>query len=259
MTMKSPLTLGVALLAFPLASMAIVVESGPIATLFDVNASVQNGSFDFTSPDSGVFVLSVFSFKDTGSPSVTLDPTGSAISMTELVSAQSSDNGDLELAIFAADISGLSGVLDYEVSSSDAFRGAAFGMQLSGTSVANVVDTDSNGEQETALSLTGLPSGSFALDTQVDGSSSVLEREELNPYGTPDDTLLGTAPGNRGFAVGSYVDVSGDILLGYPGSAAVASAAVAFAPASEVIPEPSVLFSLLSGSVVVGLLLRRRK
>lgn len=207
---------------------------------FDVGGTSSTGSFTFGAADDSVFLVTLYGIETDSvilTPTVTLDPTGSPIALSPLASAQSTNNGDLQAFVFAADLGTVSaGSLDFTVNWSTSARGAAVAYQLAGTSVSTAI-TDSSGERDTQFDIGPLSAGSFAVDMIVDGSGVA----DAVPFGSPTATGGYTASGNRGLNYGYYAGISGTIATGYDQGAAQVSVTAAF----QAVPEPSAYAGIL--------------
>jgi len=222
---------------------------------FGTATSTTTESFSFGAANDSVFAVTLFAFKGSSTPSVTLDPTGLNVGLTLLDSNVSTNNSDLRAFVFGANLGTIGAgdldfTVDWDTSSSLAAIGSAQAYQLSGTTIAGAV-TNSTGIKDTALPLNGLAAGSFAITLLADGNASSSEGAV---YGSPTATGGYNGWGNRGQTWGYYENVSGDITTGVNGIAAQVSVSAAFTP----VPEPSA-YALFAGLIALGGILIRRR
>jgi hypothetical protein len=238
----------------------LIVTAGSASAAVMVEASqeygtgqtdISGGTFSFQSASDNVFAVALFQFvKDdpAPAPTVTLDPTGMNVSLTELVTSESVNNGDLHAYLFAAEIGDVTaGDLDWTVTADSGNFGAA-AYQLSNAMLAGA-KVGGTGVKDDPIDLADVADGSAGIDLHVDGSNST----GASPYTTPDSTFRFVATANRGFVSSYYTGLADDVQLGYNGAAAQVSVAGAFAP----IPEPATMSLLALGGL--GVLIRRKK
>jgi len=224
----------------------------------DSSGGVTGASFSFTTASDSVFAVTLYGFQANSNvltPSITLDPGGLNIGLDLLESAQSTNNGDLQAFVFAANIGSvpagsLNFDVDWDTSANDySARGGMVAYQISGATMAGAV-TAGTGVKDTALVLPGVAAGSFAIDMLVDGSTTISG----SPYGSPAGTTGFVASSNRGLVAGYYTNAAGEVTIGWDGQAAQVSIAAALAP----VPEPST-YALASALMVLGAVVLRRR
>jgi len=215
-------------------------------------------SLTFTSANNSLLVIGIANEANLSGFTVTYDPGGDNLALTQLVSAQSTNNSNLWVTLYAVEINNPgAGSRDFTITSGSSSRLNYVAYQL-GNATLTGAQTTGSGLQDATLTVPSLDPGAAVIDLLIDGSHNAGGPA----FGSPDGTirLNGNASGgpagssNRGVISGWYLNQSGSTTAGYNEGAAQASVAAGF---QAVVPEPSSL--VLIGMAGLSLVVLRKR
>lgn len=248
----SAMAIATRLMLAPTALGAIDVKASQ--TLDSSGSTSHTNTFSFANSTDRVFLVAVtYESTEQAITTVTLDPTGSDIELTKLISSVGTRSGNSTYtAIFGVELNTVSaGNLDYVLETSSSIKNSMSAFQLSNPTLTGILtdtdDTDNSVANPLTAEFTGLDAGTFVLNSVSAKKAGIT----FTLGGSPSVTANGAAGGQSHHQAYSYTtDVLGNYTRTWTSDDSTDATALA-AVAIQQVPEPGSLALMGLGGLLI--------